>query len=47
MVAWTKEHGLEVPYNEIKNETHDSSPWDNLPNIFNFFEQHKRQQTNP
>lgn len=43
MISFAKEHGLDIPYNEIVGGTHDSAPWDNLPNIFNFFEQHQRQ----
>jgi hypothetical protein len=43
MVSWAKEHGLEIPYNEIKNGTHNSAPWDNLPSIFNFFEKRAAQ----
>jgi len=41
MVAWAKTKGFEIPINEIKDGTHDMSIWINLPNIFNFFEQHK------
>ncbi len=41
MVAWAKDHGLEIPYTEVKNGTHDSAPWDNLPNIFNFFDEQR------
>jgi len=43
MISWAKEQGLDIPYNEVKGGTHDSAPWDNLPNIFNFFDQHRRQ----
>ncbi len=43
MISWAKEHGLDIPYNEIKNGTHNSAPWDNLPNIFNFFEKQRRK----
>jgi poly(3-hydroxybutyrate) depolymerase len=42
MVRWAKAHGFEIPINEIKNGTHDMSIWINLPNIFNFFEQHAK-----
>ncbi len=42
MVRWAKEHGLDIPIDEIKDGTHDLSIWINLPNIFNFFEQHRR-----
>ena len=43
MVAWAKAHGLEIPYTEVKNGTHDSAPWDNLPTIFNFFEKQQKK----
>jgi poly(3-hydroxybutyrate) depolymerase len=43
MVRWAKAHGLEIPINEIKGGTHDMSIWTNLPNIFNFFEQHRKK----
>lgn len=43
MVRWAKEHGFEIPINEIKDGTHDLSIWTNLPNIFNFFEQHQKK----
>ncbi len=43
MIRWAKEHGLEIPINEIKDGTHDMSIWTNLPNIFNFFEKHQRR----
>jgi poly(3-hydroxybutyrate) depolymerase len=43
MIHWAKEHGLEIPINEIKDGTHDLSVWINLPNIFNFFEKHQRK----
>jgi hypothetical protein len=41
MIQWLKERGLDIPYNEIKNGTHDLSVWQNLPNIFDFFEKHR------
>jgi poly(3-hydroxybutyrate) depolymerase len=43
MVRWAKEHGFEIPINEIKNGTHDMSIWINLPNIFNFFDKHAKK----
>jgi len=43
MVRWAKEHGFEIPINEIKDGTHDLSIWINLPNIFNFFEKHQKK----
>jgi poly(3-hydroxybutyrate) depolymerase len=43
MIRWAKEHGLEIPINEIKDGTHDLSIWINLPNIFNFFEKYQRK----
>ena len=43
MVRWAKAQGFEIPINEIKDGTHDMSIWINLPNIFNFFEQHQRK----
>jgi len=43
MIRWAKEHGLEIPFNEIKDGTHDMSIWINLPNIFNFFEKYQRK----
>jgi hypothetical protein len=43
MVRWAKEHGLEIPINEIKDGTHDMAIWTNLPNIFNFFEKHQKK----
>ncbi len=43
MVRWAKAHGFEIPINEIKDGTHDMSIWINLPNIFNFFEQHRQK----
>ena len=43
MVRWAKEHGFEIPINEIKDGTHDLSIWINLPNIFNFFERHTKK----
>jgi predicted peptidase len=42
MIRWAKEHGLEIPINEIKDGTHDMSMWINLPNIFNFFEKYRK-----
>ena len=33
----------DVLRNEIKNGTHNSAPWDNLPNIFNFFAKQRRK----
>jgi poly(3-hydroxybutyrate) depolymerase len=42
MIRWAKEHGLEIPINEIKDGTHDMSVWTNLPNIFNFFEKYRK-----
>jgi poly(3-hydroxybutyrate) depolymerase len=41
MIRWLKERGLDIPYNEIKDGTHDMSIWQNLPNIFDFFEKHR------
>jgi predicted peptidase len=41
MIRWLKERGLDIPYNEIKDGTHDMSVWQNLPNIFDFFEKHR------
>jgi len=43
MIRWLKERGLDIPYNEVKDGTHDLSVWQNLPNIFNFFEKYRRQ----
>lgn len=43
MVRWAREHGLEIPINEVKDGTHDMAIWTNLPNIFNFFEQHRKK----
>ena len=43
MIRWLKERGLDIPYNEIKDGTHDLSVWQNLPNIFDFFEKHRRK----
>jgi poly(3-hydroxybutyrate) depolymerase len=42
MIRWAKEHGLEIPIIEVKDGTHDLSIWVNLPNIFEFFERHRR-----
>jgi poly(3-hydroxybutyrate) depolymerase len=43
MIRWLKERGLDIPYNEVKDGTHDLSVWQNLPNIFDFFEKHRRK----
>jgi poly(3-hydroxybutyrate) depolymerase len=41
MIRWLKDRGFDIPYNEIKDGTHDMSVWQNLPNIFDFFEKHR------
>ncbi len=41
MIQWLKEKGIHVPYNEVKGGTHDMAIWENLPNIFDFFEKHQ------
>jgi poly(3-hydroxybutyrate) depolymerase len=41
MIQWLKEKGIDVPYNEVKGGTHDMAIWENLPNIFDFFEKHR------
>ena len=43
MVRWARERGFEIPITEVKDGTHDLSIWINLPNIFKFFEQHRRR----
>ncbi len=43
MVRWAKEHGFEIPIDEIKDGTHDMSIWINLPNIFSFFEKYRKK----
>ena len=43
MIRWLKARGLDIPYHEVKDGTHDLSVWQNLPNIFDFFEKHRRQ----
>jgi hypothetical protein len=43
MIRWLKERGLDIPYNEVKDGTHDLAVWQNLPNIFDFFEKHRKQ----
>ncbi|MCX6551131.1 MAG: alpha/beta hydrolase-fold protein [Acidobacteria bacterium] len=42
MMAFLRAKGFDIPYNEIKDGTHDMSVWQALPTIFDFFEQHKR-----
>lgn len=42
MMAFLKEKGFDIPYNEIKDGTHDMAVWVALPTIFDFFEKHKR-----
>ena len=42
MIAYLKEKGFDVPYNEIKDGTHDMAMWEALPTIFDFFDKHKR-----
>jgi poly(3-hydroxybutyrate) depolymerase len=41
MIRFLKEKGIEIPYYEIKDGTHDLSVWQNLPTIFDFFEKHR------
>jgi poly(3-hydroxybutyrate) depolymerase len=43
MVRWARERGFEIPITEVKDGTHDLSIWINLPNIFDFFERHRRR----
>jgi poly(3-hydroxybutyrate) depolymerase len=42
MMAFLKSKGFDIPYNEIKDGTHDLSIWQALPTIFDFFEKYKK-----
>ena len=42
MIKYLKANGLDIPYTEVPNGTHDMSIWENLPQIFNFFEKHRK-----
>jgi poly(3-hydroxybutyrate) depolymerase len=42
MMAFLKEKGFDIPYNEIKDGTHDMAVWVALPTIFDFFEKHRK-----
>ena len=41
MMAFLKSKGFDIPYNEIKDGTHDLAIWQALPKIFDFFERYK------
>jgi len=43
MMQWLKQQGFDIPYAEIKGGTHDWAVWQNLPQIFDFFEKHRRR----
>jgi predicted peptidase len=43
MIQWLKERGYDIPYTEVKDGTHDMAVWQNLPQIFDFFEKCRRQ----
>jgi poly(3-hydroxybutyrate) depolymerase len=43
MIQWLKERGYDIPYTEVKGGTHDMAIWQNLPQIFDFFEKYRRQ----
>ena len=43
MIQWLKERGYDIPYTEVKDGTHDMSVWQNLPQIFDFFEKYRRK----
>lgn len=43
MMQWLRERGFDIPYAEIEGGTHDWAIWQNLPRIFDFFEQHRRR----
>ncbi len=42
MMAFLESKGFDIPYNEIKDGTHDMSVWLALPTIFDFFEKYKK-----
>jgi len=43
LIQWLKDRGYDIPYVEVKDGTHDMAVWQNLPQIFDFFEKHRRQ----